>query len=131
MIMKICGNCKEKKPIEDFYLTHHGKHRMSECKKCSRKRTSSRYYANKKMCLEYKQQWVEKNREKYNKSHSDYQKRNPEKTNLMILINYWKKKTGIEFEKFKYGTATIDQMKKRIEFLKKNKPKTKNPGGEE
>jgi hypothetical protein len=118
MIKKRCSKCKKKKPLDDFFFIRHGKYRMSECKKCFCQRSNVYYYENKDKCLELKRQWVEKNRKRFNKVHLEYQKRNSKKINLNSSITYWKKKTGIKLEKFKYGTATVSQLRKRLKSLK-------------
>lgn len=64
-IEPICGDCKQRKNREDFYVDRKLKNGLhTYCKDCCKKRASGRYQTNPKKYNDTQRDWVKNNREK-------------------------------------------------------------------
>ena len=78
--MKTCLDCKEQKPLEDFYRRKTAKDgRQSRCKSCEKERCAQYYVQNKSRLLDKRYEHYENNKEATKAKVAEYRRKNPDK----------------------------------------------------
>jgi hypothetical protein len=115
MKKKRCTQCKKLKLLDEFYLIHHGKHRMAECKKCYGTRVNNHRKSHLERFRIVKQQYVARDPERWAKFAKEWQQEHRELMCVRVKVGYWKQKLKNDF----LIDVKVDTKKKTLEQIEK------------
>jgi NAD-dependent SIR2 family protein deacetylase len=121
-VKKRCTQCKRLKVLDEFYLIHHGKHRMSECKKCYNKRIKQYKADNSEEIKKRKHASYIKDPKRWSENVKRWQTEHAELMCVRAKIFYFKKKLRDEFSiivNLITRKRTLEQLNKTHMQLKK------------
>lgn len=124
IISKRCSECKETKPISEFYKAQTSDGYRKDCKKCHLKQ-SARYAKTGKGKIAHRKAWQKYNESKKGKSYKkDFYEKNKIQTLLRAKINYQKPEVKAA-KKAYYQSEKGKQVTKRYLQSEKGKVKTR------